>query len=214
MVTFPFGGNGKYPSLFSGSVAFTKASTLTTVTIDIPKDIENHKYTVDQIILDSGSTRTIIPQSFAKVLNIAHPDQSFQLIQGIGGCGLVFESNDLVKISIGDGHDAISAYIFPLVLVQYAPYITCEIEILRNYGPYKKDDIIDFISPTFRYSEDNYKVEIISPERVFHQEQRRLELEVHTGKNNSHVLIGRDWQSNFEVLFKQREAIITKGSGA
>jgi len=69
------------------------------------------------------------------------------------------------------------------------------------------EEIIPFISPPFRYR-SRYMVEIRSPREKF--QSKRLKLEVNVGEEMDYILIGRDWQEGFDILFKAEEMVITE----
>jgi hypothetical protein len=75
-----------------------------------------------------------------------------------------------------------------------------------EYQPYT-EEIIRFISPPFQYSDD-YTVEIRSPTEKFPPQDRRLKLDVDVGSEMDYILIGRDWQEQFELTFTAKTIII------
>jgi len=95
----------------------------------------------------------------------------------------------------------------PFFMKKCAPSITCEKEALSRYQP-GTEEIVIFVSPLSQYRNDNFTVELNSPDKKFSPENRRLQLEVDVGENMDYILIGRDWQEGFELTFKAFEIII------
>ncbi len=57
--------------------------------------------------------------------------------------------------------------------------------------------------------QDDYTIEVRSPNEKFPTLRRRLRLEVDVGSEMDYILIGRDWQRWFDIIFKAEEMIIS-----
>ena len=88
-----------------------------------------------------------------------------------------------------------------------APSITSEGKLLSQYQPHT-GKTSDFLCPPFEY-QDDYTVEVCSPDEKFPTLRRRLRLEVDVGSEMDYILIGRDWQRWFDILFKAEEMTIS-----
>jgi hypothetical protein len=51
-------------------------------------------------------------------------------------------------------------------------------------------------------------IRVFSPNQKFSPQNRRLSLEVDVGKEMDYILIGRDWQEGFQLLFEMEKIII------
>jgi hypothetical protein len=116
-------------------------------------------------------------------------------------------SPDSVAIEIRDGTKRLKQEIYPFFLIRYAPSITCEGRLLAELGQPYTEKIIHFISPPFRYCSD-YRVEVSSPKEKFPDQDRRLKIEVNIGEGMDYILIGRDWQEAFQLIFEADKMII------
>ncbi|MBM3235640.1 hypothetical protein FJZ31_05010 [Candidatus Poribacteria bacterium] len=98
--------------------------------------------------------------------------------------------------------------IYPFFLTKFAPSITSEGKLLsqEEYHPHTKK-AVDFICPPFEYHDD-YTLQVRSPNEEFVPLKRRLKLEVNVGLEMDYILIGRDWQKEFAILFKAEEITI------
>jgi len=132
------------------------------------------------------------------------------VFSGVGGTSLCFYSPDAVAVFVSDGTEQLEEIIMPFFLISYAPSITAEKQLLvqPEYQPYT-EGIIPFISPPFEYRDD-YTVEIHSSIEKFLLQNRRLKLNVDIGKGMDYILIGRDWQEEFELTFIAEKIIIKK----
>jgi len=54
-------------------------------------------------------------------------------------------------------------------------------------------------------------VKVSSPHQKFSPQNRRLKLEVDVGKEMDYILIGRDWQEGFRLIFDAERMIIKEG---
>jgi len=198
-----------YPDITSGVVSFKNLRTGTMVNIKAPEDLEEVTYGVRSITMDPGAIYTILPQSFATRLKVMKPSKDedmYYIFSGVGGTSLCFYSLDPIVVRIEDGKDGVERIISPFFLTKYAPSITCEGRLLSRDQPHT-EEIISFISPPFHYR-SRYTVEVHSPRERF--QSRRLQLEVDVGQGMDYILIGRDWQEGFDILFKAEEMIITE----
>jgi len=201
--------SGNYPSISSGSVFFENMVTGTKANFKIPKDLEESTYGVRDITMDPGASSTIFPGDFAKKIDIRKPPEDaeeYWIFSGVGGTGIGFRSRAPIRVGVEDSQAKLEALIFPFFLVKYAPSITSEGKLLSQYQPYT-EKVIPFISPPFRYH-SKYTVEVRSPGEKFPLQDKRLKLEVDVGQEMDYILIGRDWQEGFDILFKAEEMII------
>ena len=51
-------------------------------------------------------------------------------------------------------------------------------------------------------------MKVSSPNRKFPPQDRRLKLEVDVGREMDYILIGRDWQEEFNLTFEAQRTII------
>ena len=207
--------DGNYPDIYSGIVSFENAKTGSKVSIKAPSDLESGVYGIKSITMDTGAGYTILPESFAKFVDISRPtgkQAEYYIFSGVGGTSVCFFSPDLLVIGIEDENgNRLERTIAPFFLTSYAPSITSEGQLLAKseYQPHT-ERVIDFISPPFQYCDD-YTVKVSSPYQKFPPQDRRLKLEVDVGKEMDYILIGRDWQKGFRLLF-DTERMIIKGS--
>lgn len=204
--------SGNYPSLSSGCVFFENVVTGARIPIRIPKDLEENTYGIRDITMDPGASFTIFPEDFARELAIKRPPgdaEEYWIFSGVGGTSLGFRSRVPIRVGVEDGKGKLSALVFPFCLVRYAPSITGEGQLLSRleYQPYS-EEVTRFISPPFRH-QDDYTVEVISPDEKFPPWDRRLRLEVDIGGEMDYILIGRDWQKGFRLVFEAEEMIIS-----
>jgi len=204
---------GSYPSLSSGGIFFEHGITGAKVQIRLPEDLEGNTYGIRDITMDPGASSTILPEDFARRIGIRKPPEDaeeYWIFSGVGGASVGFRSRVPIRIGVEDGHDRSEALVFPFCLVQYAPSITSEGRRLSQleHQPYA-EDVVQFISPPFRHRDD-YTVEVSAPGEEFSPWNRRLKLEVDIGREMDYVLIGRDWQKNFSILFRAEEMVIQK----
>jgi hypothetical protein len=202
---------GIYPNLSSGRLFFENLATGTRIEFNIPKDLETNAYGIREITLDPGASSTVLPLEFAKKLDIPEPREDeavYRVLFGVGGTSVGLKSQVPIKVGVEDGKQSLEGIIWPLCLIKHAPSITCEGRLLSEprYQPHTQG-VIPFISPPFQYRDD-YTAEVRSPDGEFPKEKRRLKLEVNTGQDMDYILIGRDWQRWFDLLFKEEEIII------
>jgi hypothetical protein len=204
--------DGNYPDIYSGNVSFENAKTGTKVSIKTPDDLERGVYGIRSITMDTGAGYTILPESFAKFVDISRPtgkQADYYIFSGVGGTSVCFFSPNLLVIGIEDENgNRLERTIAPFFLTSYAPSITSEGRLLAReaYQPHT-EKVIDFISPPFQYCDD-YTVKVSSPSQKFPPQNRRLKLEVDVGKEMDYILIGRDWQEGFQLLFEMEKIII------
>jgi len=207
--------DGNYPDISSGIISFSNAKTGKSVSLKAPQDFLSGIYGVKSITMDSGAGYTILPENFATLLDISRP-KGFKaecyIFSGVGGTSVCFLSPHPLLIGIEDENgNKVEKMITPFFLTNYAPSITSEGKLLakEEHQPYT-EQVIDFISPPFQYC-DNYTVKVSSPLRKFPPQDRRLRLEVDVGKEMDYILIGRDWQKGFRLIFDAERMIIVKG---
>ena len=207
--------DGNYPDIYSGIVSFENPKTGAKVSIKTPEDLESGIYGIRSITMDTGAGYTILPESFAKLVDILKPTgdkAEYYIFSGVGGMSVCFLSPDFLIVGIEDENgNKVKEAITPFFLTHYAPSITCEGQLLASeeYQPHT-EQIIDFISPPFQYCDD-YTVKVSSPYQKFSPQNRRLRLEVDVGKEMGYILIGRDWQEGFKLLFEAERMIIKGG---
>jgi hypothetical protein len=204
--------DGNYPDISSGIVSFENTRTGTKISIKAPEDLESGIYGIKSITMDSGAGYTILPESFATLLDISRPnvqENKYYIFSGVGGMSVCFFSYEplLVGIEDEDGNK-IERAIPPFFLTNYAPSITSEGSLLaqEEHQPHT-EQVVDFISPPFQHSDD-YTVKVSSPLKKFPPQDRRLKLEVDVGKEMDYILIGRDWQEEFKLTFEAQRMII------
>ncbi len=204
---------GNYPSISSGIVSFENGITGAKVSIRA-KDLEGGVQGIKSIVMDTGAGCTILPESFAKLVGVSRPpsDQAeYYIFSGVGGMNVCFLSPHPLSIGIEDENgNKVERMISPFFLTNYAPSITSEGQLLarEEYQPHT-EQVIAFISPPFQYCDD-YTVKVFSPNQQFFPQNRRLKLEVDVGKEMDYILIGRDWQGEFQLLFEAGRMMITK----
>lgn len=200
-----------YPDVSSGIVSFENVRTGTKVSIKAPEDLESGAYGIKSITIDTGAACTILPEDFAARLDVERPaarDKKYYIFGGVGGTNICFYSPVPIVIGVEDGKERMEEIISPFFLIGYAPSITSEGRMLsRPECQPHNNEIIPFISPPFRYC-SRYTVEVHSPREKF--QSRRLQLEVDVGQEMDYILIGRDWQEGFDILFKAEEMVITE----
>jgi predicted aspartyl protease len=205
---------GNYPNISSGIVSFENTRTGAKVSIRAA-DLKNGVYGIKSIVMDTGASYTILPESFAKLLDVSRPTgdkADYYIFSGVGGMSVSFLSLDLLLVGIEDEEgNQVGRKIMPFFLTNYAPSITSEGQLLASeeYQPHT-EQIIDFISPPFQYCDD-YTVKVFSPNQKFSPQNRRLSLEVDVGKEMNYILIGRDWQEGFKLFFDAERMIIKEG---
>ncbi|MFQ6043813.1 MAG: hypothetical protein ACE5PV_23410 [Candidatus Poribacteria bacterium] len=196
-----------YPNICSGIISFKNIRTGAEVTIQMPEGLK--AYGVSDIVIDSGASSTIFPRGFAERIDVRKPTESeerYYIFSGVGGTCIGYISLDLILIGIQDGKGTVEGAIHPFFLTQFAPSITSEGKALSLAQPYRKGEA-DFLCPNLKYSDD-YTIEVCSPYEEFPPLKRRLKLEVDTGQEMDYILIGRDWQEEFDVTFKSEKIII------
>ena len=208
--------SGNYPSISSGRIFFENTVTGAKVHIRIPRDVEKNTYGIRDITMDPGASSTILPENFAKKIDIQRPPkgaEEYWIFSGVGGSSVGFRSRVPIRIGIEDNNDKLEVLIFPFCLIRYAPSITSEGKELSQleYQPHT-EDVLRFVSPPFQYQGD-YIVEISSPDEEFSLWNRRLKLEVDIGMDMDYILIGRDWQKSFQLIFEAQRIIIQASSG-
>jgi len=199
--------DGNYPNICSGIISFKNIRTGAEVTIQTPKELGS--FDVSNIVIDSGASSTIFPGEFAERIDVRKPmegEERYYIFSGVGGTCVGYISVDLILISIQDDKRKVEGAVHPFFLTQFAPSITNEGKLLSLAQPYRKRET-DFLYPLLEYSDD-YAAEVYSPYEEFPPLKRRLKLEVDTGQEMDYILIGRDWQEEFEVIFKSEEIII------
>jgi len=202
---------GNYPDVSAGTVYFRNAVTNTEVRIQTPNDLKSPIYGVRNIIVDSGASSTVFPESFAERIDVREPTENegrYYIFSGVGGASVGFISLDRIVIGVQDDKGRLEWAVLPFFLTKFAPSITCESKLLsrKELQPYT-GKAVDFICPPFKYRND-YMLEVYSPDEDFSPLERRLKLEVNTGLDMDYILIGRDWQRWFDILFKPTEMII------
>jgi len=201
-----------YPDISSGIVSFKNGKTGAKVSIKALDDLESGIYGIKSITMDPGAGYTILPENFATLLDISKPKgfkAEYYIFSGVGGTSVCFLSPHPLLIGIEDENDnKVEKMITPFFLTKYAPSITSEGKLLarEEHQPHT-DQVIDFISPPFKYCDD-YTVKVSSPNQKFPSLSRRLSLEVDVGKEMDYILIGRDWQKEFELTFEAQRIII------
>ncbi|MBM3237813.1 hypothetical protein FJZ31_16110 [Candidatus Poribacteria bacterium] len=201
--------DGSYPNICSGAISFKNIRTSTEITIQIPKELK--AYGISNIVIDSGASSTIFPEEFAEKIDVRKPtegEERYYIFSGVGGTCIGYISLDLIMIRIQNGEGRVENAIHPFFLTQFAPSITNEGKLLSLAQPYRKKET-DFLCPLLEYRDD-YTVEVYSPYEEFPPLRRRLKLEVDTGQEMDYILIGRDWQEEFEVIFKSEKIIIRR----
>jgi len=198
-----------YPDVSSGIVSFENVRTGTKVSIKAPEDLESGVYGIKSITIDTGAACTILPEGFAERLDVERPassDKKYYIFAGVGGTSICFYSPVPIVIGVEDGKERIEGIISPFFLIGYAPSITSEGRMLSRpeYQPHT-EEIIPFLCPPFHHR-SRYTVEVHSPKGKF--QSRRLQLEVDIGQEMDYILIGRDWQEGFDILFKAEGMII------
>jgi len=206
--------DGNYPNISSGIVCFENTRTGAKVSIRA-KDLKSGIHGLKHIVMDTGAGCTTLPESFALPLDVSRPTgdkADYYIFSGVGGKSVSFLSPDilLVRIEDEDGNQ-VERKIMPFFLTNYAPSVTSEGQLLASeeYQPHV-ERVIDFISPPFQYCDD-YTVKVYSPKQKFSPQNRRLKLEVDVGKEMDYILIGRDWQEGFKLLFEAERMIIKGG---
>jgi len=202
--------DGNYPNICSGIISFKNIRTDAEVRIQIPKELK--AYDVSNIVIDSGASSTIFPDRFAEKIDVRKPmenEERYYIFSGVGGTCVGYISLDLILIRIQDSKGEVEGAIHPFFLTQFAPSITNEGKLLSLAQPYRKKET-DFLCPLLEYRDD-YAVGVYSPDEEFPPLRRRLKLEVDTGQEMDYILIGRDWQEEFEVIFKSEKIIIIGG---
>ncbi|HIE29491.1 TPA: hypothetical protein EYP66_19655 [Candidatus Poribacteria bacterium] len=201
---------GNYPNISSGIVYLKNTKTGTFVRIQAPDALKT--YGVSNIVMDSGASSTLFPEDFAEKLDVQRPaegEEGYYIFSGVGGTCIGFVS--LVEIIVGVENDEsrLERPIYPFFLTKFAPSITSEGKLLsqEEYHPHTQK-AVDFICPPFKYHDD-YTLQVSSPNEEFVPLKRRLKLEVNVGLEMDYILIGRDWQKEFDILFKAEEITIT-----
>ena len=205
--------DGDYPNISSGIVSFENANTGTKISIRAA-DLAGGAHSIKSIVMDTGASYTTLPESFAKLVDISRPigdrAKTYYIFSCVGGMSVCFFSPDPLVVGIEDeSGNKVEKEIVPFFLTNYAPSITSEGQLLagEEYQPHT-EQVIDFISPPFQYCDD-YTVKVFSPNQQFSPQNRRLKLEVDVGKEMDYILIGRDWQKEFQLLFEAERMIIT-----
>lgn len=125
----------------------------------------------------------------------------------MGGASIAFVSLDTIIVVVEDENGRLEGPVYPLFLTAFALSITSEGKLLSQYQPHT-EKISDFLSPPFE-CQDDYTIEVRSPNEKFPTLRRRLRLEVDVGSEMDYILIGRDWQRWFDIIFKAEEMIIS-----
>lgn len=201
--------DGIYPDISSGIISFENPRTGTEIRIKAPEDLQRGAYGIRSVTMDPGAGGTILPERFIEELDLTRPsreDKEYYIFTGVGGSSICFFSLEPIIIGVEDNKERLARKIYPFFLVRYAPSITSEGRLLSSpeFQPHT-EGVIPFISPPFRYR-SHYTVEVRSPREKF--QDRRLQMEVDIGQEMDYILIGRDWQKNFDLLFKAEEMII------
>ena len=205
-----------YPNISSGAICFENVRTGKAVAIKAPGDLKANSYGVKSIVMDSGAGYTVFPVGFADKVDVESPlkgKEGYYIFSGVGGTSVGFVSTDRIIVRIEGNGGRMERTIYPFFLMKYAPSITSEGRLLTRpaYQPHT-EEILPFASPPFRYGEDKYIVEVCSPDEEFGPERRRLELEVNAGEGMDYILIGRDWQKSFQLVFEAERIIIQVSS--
>lgn len=200
---------GNYPNLSSGVVSFRNLRTRSEFLIQIPSHLKS--YGISSITLDSGASSTVFPESFAEKLDVQKPEadsERYYVFKGVGGLCIAFISLDRIMIGVQDSPNRVEKAVFPFFLTRFAPSITSDGKFLsqERLQPYP-ENLAQFICPSFEY-QDDYTVFVHSPDEAFPLLNRRLKLEVDTGLDMDYILIGRDWQEEFDILFRADEISI------
>ncbi len=204
--------DGNYPNISSGIVSFENAKTGAKISIKAPEDLESGVYGIKSIVMDPGTGGTLFPESFAKLLDVSRPTGSqaeYYIFSGVGGMSVSFLSPDFLIVGIEDENgNKVKEAITPFFLTSYAPSITSEGQFLaKSENQPHTERVIELISPPFQYCGD-YTVKVSSPYQKFSPQNRRLRLEVDVGRGMDYILIGRDWQEGFKLLFDAERMII------
>jgi len=205
--------DGNYPDIYSGFITFLNTRTGAKVSLELPKDVEGGVYEISSVTVDTGASATIIPEKFGKRLGINRPaagQKEYYVFSGVGGTSICFYSPEPIALSVSDGTENFEKLIMPFFLTAYSPSITSEGRLLASseYQPYT-EEVIHFISPPFQYC-DKYTVKVHSPIEKFLPQNRRLKLDVDVGEGMDYILIGRDWQEEFELTFTAETIIIER----
>ena len=150
--------SGNYPSITSGRVFFENTVTGAKVDMRIPRDVAENSYGIKDITMDPGASSTILPENFAKKINIERPlrgAEEYWIFSGVGGSSVGFRSRVPIRIGVEDSNDKLEALIFPFCLIRYAPSITSEGKRLSQleYQPHT-EEVLRFMSPPFQYQGD------------------------------------------------------------
>jgi hypothetical protein len=115
--------------------------------------------------------------------------------------------NEVNIVGVENDESRLERPIYPFFLTKFAPSITSEGKLLsqEEYHPHTKK-AVDFICLPFEYHD--YTLQVRSPNEEFVPLKRRLKLEVNVGLEMDYILIGRDWQKEFDILFKAEEITI------
>jgi len=171
--------DGNYPNISSGIVCFENTRTGAKVSIRAA-DLENGIHGIKSIVMDTGAGHTVLPVSFAKLIDVSRPTgdkTEYYIFSGVGGMSVSFLSSDLLLVGIEDENgNKVERTITPFFLTDYAPSITSEGQFLAKseYQPHT-EQVIDFVSPPFQYCDD-YTVKVSSPGQKFTPQNRRLKL--------------------------------------
>jgi len=127
--------DGNYPNISSGIVFFENTRTGAKVSIRA-KDLKIGVHSIKSIVMDTGASYTILPESFAKLLDVLRltgDKAEYYIFSGVEGMSVSFLSPELLLVGIKDEDGSqVERKIMPFFLTNYAPSITCEGQLLAS----------------------------------------------------------------------------------
>ena len=200
-----------YPILRSGTVTFSRITDPSiAVAIDCSQDDSSKPYGADAILMDSGASVTLFPTELAEALVLAEPDPDtdrWVITTGVGGVNIGYVPEEPVMLEIVGKHGASArGHIFPVIYLGCAPVFSAvqeHIETLQTYT-FKKPIAQSVLVP-YSLNEDRLSAAVTAPDGVCPLLNKRpLLSDPAANRGLQMIIIGRDWQRQFKLVFQQR----------
>ena len=200
-----------YPLLKSGSVTFSRISDPDIRTkIDCTQEDALKPYGADSILMDTGATLTLIPVGLADALQLEEPkadSERWVITMGVGGVNIGYVPEEPIALEITGKHNAlVSNDIYPVVYLGCAPVFSAISEHLEKFKrPTFPKCVLPFVLLPYKVDRNKFGASVAVPdEECALLEKRPCLSDPATNTGLSFVIIGRDWQRKFKLVFQEK----------
>ncbi len=160
--------------------------------------------------MDTGASLTLIPVALAQALQLEEPDPNAErwvITKGVGGVNIGYVPEEPITLEItGKNNEFVSNDIYPVVHLGCAPVFSAIEEHLERFQRITfQKSISHFVFVPYALTDDRLGASITIPDEICPIIGKRPCLsDPKTNMGLQMIIIGRDWQRVFKLLFQEK----------